>query len=278
MNNETDEPLLLAALAERLAPRQAAPARASGTRMQLFERVRHSLQAHREFLTVRREDGAWNDNAQGQTARTLRCDSSNRVEVVRLRPGAVLHWPQGVTAQEILVLEGALAGPGSEASKAFADQAYAYQVRHRAASDVGLCAQGDTTVYLRHLLVDIEKLPPLEAHWWRIPGPASGWVYPGRKRWFASTPGVDVLPLKGDSDVVSMLVRFAPGASVADHHHALDEDCLVLEGEMFLGDILLRAGDYQLAPAGGGHFGETSDVGVVFFFHGALDPVLRGKA
>jgi hypothetical protein len=51
----------------------------------------------------------------------------------------------------------------------------------------------------------------------------------------------------------------------------------VLQGEMFLGDILLRAGDYQLAPAGGTHFGETSDVGVLFFFHGALDPVLRGE-
>ena len=75
-----------------------------------------------------------------------------------------------------------------------------------------------------------------------------------------------------------MLVRFAPGASVADHRHALDEDCLVLEGEMFLGDILLRTGDYQLAPAGGSHFGEMSDVGVLFFFHGALDPVLRGEA
>ena len=72
-------------------------------------------------------------------------------------------------------------------------------------------------------------------------------------------------------------MRFAPGASVPDHGHALDEDCLVLQGEMFLGDILLRTGDYQLAPSGGSHFGETSDVGVLFFFHGALDPVLRGE-
>jgi hypothetical protein len=65
------------------------------------------------------------------------------------------------------------------------------------------------------------------------------------------------------------------GASVPDHGHALNEDCLVLEGEMFLGDILLRTGDYQLAPAGGSHFNENSDVGVLFFFHGALDPVLK---
>lgn len=278
MNTEIDETLLYAAIAERLAPRQGLPGRASGTREQLFERVRQSVQAHREFLTVRREDGAWQERADGLAARTLRCDSSSRVEVVRLRSGSVLQWPQDVTAQEILVLEGALGGPADEPPNPAVIQGYAYLVRHRATSAADLHAQGDTTVYVRHLLVDADQLPALEAHWWRLPGPASGWVYPARKRWFASSPGVDVLPLKGDSDVVSMLVRFAPGASVADHHHALDEDCLVLEGEMFLGDILLRAGDYQLAPAGGGHFGETSDVSVVFFFHGALDPVLRGTA
>jgi hypothetical protein len=35
---------------------------------------------------------------------------------------------------------------------------------------------------------------------------------------------------------------------------------------MFVGDILMRTGDYQLAPACGSPFGETSDVGVIFFF------------
>lgn len=44
-----------------------------------------------------------------------------------------------------------------------------------------------------------------------------------------------------------MRVRFAAGASVPDHGHALNEDCLMLQGEMFFGDILLRAGDYQVA-------------------------------
>jgi quercetin dioxygenase-like cupin family protein len=283
VNTENDAPLLLAAIAERLAPGQAVQVRAAGMRTQLFDRVRSSVMAHSEFLTVRREDGAWQEGPDGLRARTLRCDSVSRVELVRMRPGTVLAWPPGVTAQEILVLEGALAAadaaiPMAPAGVAHPGSGYAYQVRHHTATGPALLAQGDTTVYLRHLLVDIDTLPALEAHWWRIPGPASGWVHPGRKRWVVSAPGVEVLPLKGDSDVVSMLVRFAPGASVADHHHALDEDCLVLDGEMFLGDILLRAGDYQLAPAGGGHFGEISDVGVVFFFHGAIDPVLRVKS
>ena len=145
-------------------------------------------------------------------------------------------------------------------------------------SSHALCAVIPTTLYIRHLLVEVSVLPELEAHWWRLGKPAAGWVYTGRRRWHQTAQGVDVLALQGDSDVVSKLVRFAPGASVADHRHVLDEDCLVLEGEMFLGDILLRSGDCQLAPAGGSHFGETSDVGVLFFFHGAIDPVLRSKA
>ena len=278
MQTEADELLLLAALAARLAPSHAASPRAPGNRMQLLERVRHSVQAHREFLTVRREDGGWQGDAEGHSARMLRCDSNCRVDVVRLRAGAVFGWPNGVIAQEILVLDGALSPVPDDGCNPQEGMRYAYQVRHRATSPAPLHAQGNTTVYVRNLLVEVDTLPALEARWWRIPGPASGWTHPSRKRWLASSPGVEVLPLKGDSEVVSMLVRFAPGASVADHHHALDEDCLVLEGEMFLGDILLRTGDYQLAPAGGGHFGETSDVGVVFFFHGALDPMLRGKA
>ena len=33
----------------------------------------------------------------------------------------------------------------------------------------------------------------------------------------------------------------------------------LLDGEMFLGDILLRSGDYPPAPAGGRHVGATSE-------------------
>jgi quercetin dioxygenase-like cupin family protein len=79
------------------------------------------------------------------------------------------------------------------------------------------------------------------------------------------------MPLWGHPDCTSMLVRFAPGAGVPDHQHAVHEDCLMLEGEMFLGDILLRPGDYQLAPAGSGHLATETDTGVVIYAHGDLD-------
>jgi quercetin dioxygenase-like cupin family protein len=193
--------------------------------------------------------------------------------MLTLDAGAALPWPDDALGQELLVIDGALEA-GSGRGELISLARHEYCIRDHAA-DVPLRAVGaGTSVYVRQRLVGLAQLPELEARWWRLAEGRARLVHRGSRRWTPVSAGVEVFALWGDRDVVSMLVRFAPGASVADHHHALDEDCLVLEGEMFLGDILLRLGDYQLAPAGGGHWGETSDVGVLFFFHGALDPVL----
>jgi quercetin dioxygenase-like cupin family protein len=274
MQADRDESMLYVAIAAGLEPARASVQREAALRLAVFERVRRSALAHRDYLTVRREDGALQRGADGTTSRILRADAGMRVAIVRLAPGVPLPWPQDATARELLVLDGSLA---SNDRAPVTTGGHAYSVRLRVEPGASLHSVGDTTVYVRHCLVEPSSLPALEARWWSLATRPAAWIDPGCKRWRQVSEGVEVLPLRGDSEVVSMLVRFAPGASVADHHHALDEDCLVLDGEMFLGDILLRAGDYQLAPAGGSHFGETSDVGVLFFFHGALDPVLRGE-
>jgi anti-sigma factor ChrR (cupin superfamily) len=72
-----------------------------------------------------------------------------------------------------------------------------------------------------------------------------------------------------EDDAESMLLRLQPGARIAGHPHALDEECLMLEGEAFFGDTLLRAGEYQLAPAGTRHGDLVSDVGALLYVHGA---------
>lgn len=284
MTLDTDDTRLCSAIAAEFAPKQPATPQATSLRDQFFKKVSGSARAHLEYLTIRREDGAWqtdgNSNNSGPLSRTLRADSSTRVEIVRLSAGHALPWPAGVNAQEILVLSGGLArhndqSPNANPAEPAVMPPHAHCVRWANQPGLVLVAVDEVTLYVRQLLVDARTLPALEAHWWHLPTSRGGWSDPSRKRWRPTTEGVEVMPLQGDGDVVSMLVRFAPGASVSDHHHALNEDCLVLEGEMFLGDILLRSGDYQLAPAGGSHFGETSDVGVVFFFHGSIDPVLK---
>lgn len=245
-------------------------------RERVLARVRHSVAAHREYTTVRRDDAATCRLAPGVTARRLWQGMQMRIEIVSLEPGAALPWPDDAQGRELLVLEGALHLRSSVDRDALPAvlESLDHLVRERAQAGVPNAGTHGATVYLRQRLVRIEALPPLEARWWRLAA-ARPFMRSAGRRWAPTGPGVEVLGLAGDAEVVSMLVRFAPGASVADHHHALDEDCLVIDGEMFLGDILLRPGDYQLAPAGGGHWGETSDVGVLFFFHGAIDPVLH---
>jgi hypothetical protein len=69
----------------------------------------------------------------------------------------------------------------------------------------------------------------------------------------------------------ALLYYAQAGAQVPQHTHGHDEECLMLQGELFLDDLLLQPGDYQLAPAGTGHRITETDTGVVIYAHGDLD-------
>ncbi|MCL6507452.1 MAG: cupin domain-containing protein [Bryobacteraceae bacterium] len=70
-------------------------------------------------------------------------------------------------------------------------------------------------------------------------------------------PGVWVKQLYADPDrdSVTMLIRMEPGAAYPSHRHGGPEQCLVLEGDLRVGDVVLQAGDFQCAP-----FRSTHDV------------------
>lgn len=71
--------------------------------------------------------------------------------------------------------------------------------------------------------------------------------------------------------MAAMLWLAAPGATVPQHRHGHDEECLMLRGDLFQDDCLLREGDYQLAPAGSGHETVNTDTGALIYAHGDLD-------
>ncbi len=252
----------------RADPRADALALAS-VRGRLAKRVRRSAEAHREYLTLRHEAYRWLPVAPGVQEQLLRRDTCVRVLLWRLAPGTALPRMANSEGLELLVVQGRLQGSGSACLET---NGYLTLTGRDLASLSDWRAPEAALIYLRSRHGEADRLPALEQHWWRLAATQSGQVQ--AKNWLTRDPLVKVMPLCGDASVRSMLVRFEPDGAVPDHCHALDEDCLVLQGEMFLGDILLRALDYQLAPAGGSHFGETSDVGVSFFFHGAIDPVL----
>jgi len=70
-------------------------------------------------------------------------------------------------------------------------------------------------------------------------------------------PGVTAKRLYRDSATghVALLVRMEPGAQYPPHSHADVEHSYVLEGELHFGDLVLRPGDYQCAPASTTHRG-----------------------
>lgn len=66
----------------------------------------------------------------------------------------------------------------------------------------------------------------------------------------------------------SFLLRLAPGASLPAHDHPSDEECLVMEGAIAIGDLALHAGDYHRAARDLPHPPIASSAGALLFVRG----------
>ena len=79
--------------------------------------------------------------------------------------------------------------------------------------------------------------------------PTSEWKEPA---WEAVAPGIFCRLLATDTNRhrVSMLVRLLPGVEYPPHTHAGLEELFLLDGELWINDRKLYAGDYNRAEAG----------------------------
>jgi len=78
--------------------------------------------------------------------------------------------------------------------------------------------------------------------------------------------GVDGVSAKAlfvdpSSDRITMLVRIEPGATYPAHLHGGPEESFILEGDLYDGEISLRAGDYLRKDPGSSHGTQSSDTG-----------------
>lgn len=87
--------------------------------------------------------------------------------------------------------------------------------------------------------------------------------------WKPFGPGVTMKLLRQDGDTWSYLLRLQPGAILPAHRHPQDEECLVLEGEMHIGDIVIGTGGYHLGRRGVLHDRLSSPAGALIFLRGA---------
>lgn len=235
-----------------LDPRPAIPAPAP-LRRRLLERVQASHEHERQFHTVRRE-GGW-QALHARREKALAATGIARTALVELAAQAALPPDLAYSQIEIVVLDGqaSLAGLALRCGDAAC-------APHDADTPITAGADG-ARLFVRWSAPD---QPVRAATVFPVLGQDAGWV--------DFMPGVRIKPLWEGGERSSMLVRMRAGASVRSHSHGLEEECMMLAGEAFIGDTLLRAGEYQLAPAGSVHGTVYTDVGALFYVHGALDP------
>jgi quercetin dioxygenase-like cupin family protein len=224
-------------------------------RQRLIQRVRQSAAHERQFQTVRRDESVWPILSDGVQTKLLAKTPIATSRLVAMDSGATLPTQSGQTLQEVVLLSGELR-VGEQTLRVGDALCTSHDVAHalRAGPD-------GAKLYLRLSAPTPDLIAP--QHFSTLDDDA---------HWHDFCPGVRIRELWNGAERRSVLVRMCAGAQVNAHRHGLEEECLMLAGEAFIGDTLLRSGEYQLAPPGSRHGAVQTDVGALFYVHGSLDP------
>ena len=263
---------LLALLDESFAQTSQQPGLppfAQDMRAKLMRRLAASREAQALKITARHGRSARASLAPGASAqvlyeaptgRALRPGEPLRVRIIRLEPGTTLSLgalqgesPLVQRQREWLVLDGGVRLARQDLSRRY------YHALPAGLPTPELHATESALVLLR------ESDPPAQA------GGDAITVLDAQAGWPDYAPGIQRRVLWQRDGQAAFLYYAQPGAQVPAHAHTHDEECLMLQGELFLDDLLLRQFDYQLAPAGTGHQVTETDTGGVLFAHGDID-------
>jgi quercetin dioxygenase-like cupin family protein len=93
-------------------------------------------------------------------------------------------------------------------------------------------------------------------------------------QWLSIAPGIEIKILRIDRQLNNQtaLFRLQPGAQIVSHRHTQEEECMVLEGEVFLGDYRLGAGDMHVALPGAVHPPIRAPRGAVLCIRSEIPP------
>jgi quercetin dioxygenase-like cupin family protein len=99
-------------------------------------------------------------------------------------------------------------------------------------------------------------------------------VHAHENTWRALLDNIELKLLHHVDGVASYLLRMQPGAVLPAHRHPVDEECVVLEGELRIGQTLvLKAGSFHLARKEMPHAPITTEHGALIFLRGAMPSV-----
>ncbi len=88
-------------------------------------------------------------------------------------------------------------------------------------------------------------------------------------QWQPFGPGLALKVLHEADGVMSYLLRLAPGAALPPHRHPMDEECVVLEGALRIGELEVAAGGFHLGRQDVLHMPIVSEHGALIFLRGA---------
>ncbi|HEX5687561.1 MAG TPA: cupin domain-containing protein [Ideonella sp.] len=273
-----DEPtvLLQGALAEAWPEASVA----GGLRDRLARRAAHSAQRMGAMVNVRRQERVLlAQSAQCTVQRIYRRDDATelrpgepwQVRTIELAPQAAWRLPEGEPGlgRDWLLVRGR-AQLQTEGEAGVVLQPLDYHVQglpaSRKAAEVQAGDEGAVLLLRERVLGAGEHSAE----------PRSTTSRETPDAWEDYAPLVKRRVLWRQGPMAAMLWLASPGATVPQHRHGHDEECLMLRGDLFQDDYLLREGDYQLAPCGSAHESVNTDTGALIYAHGDLEMQITG--
>jgi anti-sigma factor ChrR (cupin superfamily) len=104
--------------------------------------------------------------------------------------------------------------------------------------------------------------------------PGTATIRAADMQWQTVGPGVELKILRVDRERndQTVLIRMQPGAVVVGHTHTQEEECFVLEGEVFIGGHRLGQGDMHVARPGVKHEPIHAPLGALLMIRSEMPP------
>ncbi len=102
-------------------------------------------------------------------------------------------------------------------------------------------------------------------------------VHAGAEGWVKIFPLVQMRTLFESQDGRGVLFRMEAGGRLPPHEHNTDEECVILEGELSIGNLTVRAGDFHLARKGIPHAELNSKTGALFYIRTGANFVFKAS-
>ena len=97
----------------------------------------------------------------------------------------------------------------------------------------------------------------------------------GTGAWIDVSPGLKIRTMNRIEALNrhTFMARLAPGAEYADHDHDQDEEIYMIEGDLIIGNLVLKAGDFHVARAGRHHPVHRTSTGCLCIISQAMGPL-----